>query len=60
MRRPSIAGCALIGALSLFLPVVIAKGGEYEGSDVIVYGGSVLAVIGAAVGTLVGYLINRW
>ncbi len=58
MKRPSVLACALIGALVFFVPVVLAKSGEYEGSDVIVYGGSVLALIGAVLGAAVGYLVN--
>lgn len=48
----------MIGALAFFLPVVVAKYDEYEGSDVIVYGGSVLALVGAALGTAVGVLLK--
>lgn len=58
VKRPSVGACALIGALIFFLPVVVAKSNEYEGSDVIVYGGSVLALVGAALGTVVGLLVN--
>lgn len=58
MRRPSVGACALIGALIFFLPVVVAKYDEYEGSDVIVYGGSVLALVGAALGAAVGVLLK--
>lgn len=58
MRRPSVGLCALVGALLFFLPVVVAKAGEYEGSDVIVYGGSVLALVGAALGAAVGLIIK--
>lgn len=47
-----------MGALIFFVPVVLAKSNEYEGSDVIFYGGSVLALLGAALGTAVGYLVN--
>jgi hypothetical protein len=48
----------LIGALVFFIPVVVAKANEYEGSDVIVYGGSVLALVGAVLGAAVGFLVN--
>jgi hypothetical protein len=48
----------LTGALIFFIPVVVAKANEYEGSDVIVYGGSVLALVGALLGTAVGLLIK--
>lgn len=58
MKRPSVSACALIGALVFFLPVVVAKYDEYEGSDVIVYGGSVLALVGAALGTAIGVLLK--
>ena len=58
MKRPSIAACALIGALVFFIPVVLAKYDQYEGSDVIVYGGSVLALVGAILGVAVGLVIN--
>lgn len=58
MKRPSVGACALAGALIFFIPVVLAKYDEYEGSDVIVYGGSVLALVGAALGTVVGVLVN--
>lgn len=58
VRRPSVGACALIGALLFFLPVVVAKAGEYEGSDVIVYGGSVLALVGAVLGATVGLVVN--
>ena len=47
-----------MGALVLFLPVVVAKYDEYEGSDVIVYGGSVLALVGAVLGAAVGVLLK--
>lgn len=58
VRRPSVVACALMGALIFFIPVVVAKSNEYEGSDVIVYGGSVLALVGAALGAFVGLLVN--
>ncbi len=47
-----------MGALIFFIPVVLAKSNEYEGSDVIVYGGSVLALVGAALGTAVGLVLK--
>lgn len=47
-----------MGALIFFIPVVVAKSNEYEGSDVIVYGGSVLALVGAAVGAALGVLLK--
>ncbi len=58
MKRPSVGACALTGALIFFLPVVVAKYDQYEGSDVIVYGGSILALVGAALGAGVGLLIK--
>jgi hypothetical protein len=54
----SVSACALIGALLFFIPVVVTKYDQYEGSDVIVYGGSVLALVGAALGATVGVLLN--
>lgn len=48
----------MIGALVFFIPVVVAKCNEYEGSDVIIYGGSVLALIGAVLGATVAFLVN--
>ena len=58
VKQPSVGACAVTGALIFFLPVVVTNYDQYEGSDVIVYGGSVLALEGAALGTIVGLLIR--
>lgn len=58
VKQPSVGACAVTGALIFFLPVVVTNYDQYEGSDVIFYGGSVLALVGAALGTFVGLLIR--
>ena len=47
-----------MGALIFFIPVAVAKSNQYEGSDVIICGGSVLDLVGAVLGAAVGFLVK--